>query len=101
MVRDTEHRARSLRSVPAIGEDWVSETELYYKVKEAIPDSEVLLHASPDWLGRQHLDIFIPSLKVAIEYQGAQHEKPVDFLVVNKPSPKHNQEIQGKASSVK
>jgi hypothetical protein len=29
-------------------------------------------------LGRQELDIFVPSLKLAIEYQGEQHFKPID-----------------------
>jgi hypothetical protein len=29
------------------------------------------------WLGRQHFDIWLPDVNVAIEYQGAQHEAPV------------------------
>jgi very-short-patch-repair endonuclease len=29
--------------------------------------------------GRQHLDIYIPSIKLAIEYDGEQHFKPVCF----------------------
>jgi hypothetical protein len=34
----------------------------------------------PVWLGRQHLDIFIPALSVAIEFQGLQHDQPVAFF---------------------
>jgi len=34
----------------------------------------------PDWLGRQSLDLYIPSLKTAIEYQGIQHYHPVEFF---------------------
>jgi hypothetical protein len=31
------------------------------------------------WLGRQSLDFYIPKLNIAIECQGIQHFKPVDF----------------------
>ena len=33
-----------------------------------------------DWLGRQSLDLYIPSLCTAIEYQGIQHYLPVEFF---------------------
>ena len=32
-----------------------------------------------DWLGRQHLDFFLPDFSVAIECQGRQHFEAVDF----------------------
>lgn len=35
---------------------------------------------SPDWLGKQSLDFFIPSLKVAIECQGEQHYISIDYF---------------------
>lgn len=31
------------------------------------------------WLGRQSLDLYLPELSLAIECQGVQHFKPVDF----------------------
>lgn len=31
------------------------------------------------WLGRQSLDFYIPKLNIAVECQGVQHFKPVDF----------------------
>ena len=34
----------------------------------------------PEWLGRQSLDIYIPSIRTAVEYQGIQHYSPVDFF---------------------
>ena len=34
----------------------------------------------PEWLGRQHVDIFFPNQNIGIEYQGAQHDKPIDFF---------------------
>ena len=35
---------------------------------------------SPKWLGKQRIDIYIPSLKLAIEYQGIQHYEPVSVF---------------------
>jgi len=32
-----------------------------------------------DWLGNQSIDFYLPNLKIAIECQGEQHFKPVDF----------------------
>lgn len=32
-----------------------------------------------DWLGRQSLDFYLPSYRIAIECQGVQHFQPVDF----------------------
>ncbi len=53
---------------------------LYYKIKNAIIDYQVVHHAKTEWLGQQHLDIYFPELNIAIEYQGTQHQKPVDFF---------------------
>lgn len=63
-----------------IGELWRSETELYYSIKEAYKTIEVKQHASPKWLGRQHLDVYIPLYNIGIEYQGEQHYKPVEYF---------------------
>ena len=32
-----------------------------------------------DWLGAQSLDFYLPEYNIAIECQGLQHYKPVDF----------------------
>jgi len=64
--------------LPRIGEGWVMETLLFGIVSEIFPDT--LHHASPSWLKPQHLDIYIPSIKLAIEYQGRQHFEPIDFF---------------------
>jgi hypothetical protein len=66
--------------VPKVGEGWVSETNLFYQIKESMPTSEIVHHARPAWLGKQHLDIFMPSLGVAIEFQGAQHDQPIAYF---------------------
>ena len=42
--------------------------------------SHVKTEHSPKWLGQQRYDIYIPSKKVAIEYQGQQHYEPISFF---------------------
>jgi len=80
LSREAENAVREEMGIPRVGEGWISETELYYKLKSYFADIEVIHHARPKWIGRQHLDIFIPSLKVAVEYQGAQHFEPIAYF---------------------
>ena len=79
-LRHAEDLWRQKNHLPAIGEGWKSETELYHRVKTHLPNEEVIMHGRPKWLGRQHFDIWIPKRKVAIEYQGEQHDRPIDFF---------------------
>jgi hypothetical protein len=80
MVRQAENKVREDYGVLPIGEGWVEESSLYYAIKQALPELEVSHQASPNWLGRQHLDIYIPAIAVAIEYQGIQHDQPIEFF---------------------
>ena len=57
---------------------WKHELSLFHAVRELYPDT--LYQYRPDWLGRQSLDFYIPSIRTAIEYQGIQHYLPVDFF---------------------
>ena len=75
-----ENDARESCGLPKIGEGWISETDLYYTMKEKFPDIKVVSHASPKWLGRQHLDVFLTEIKVALEFQGEQHDKPIKYF---------------------
>lgn len=77
LIRDAENEYRELNGVPKIGEGWVGETELYYYIKELLPECKVLHNARLDWLKPQHLDVYIEDYNIAIEYQGEQHYKPV------------------------
>ncbi|MCK4392071.1 hypothetical protein KAX17_04130 [Candidatus Bipolaricaulota bacterium] len=79
-TRDAENSVREEMSIPRVGEGWIAETELFYELRYALPNTEVLHHARPKWLGRQHLDIFIPEYSVALEFQGAQHDEPVEYF---------------------
>lgn len=78
--RPAEDRFRESRGIPKIGEGWTSETDLFYKICDAFKEYEVVQHGRPTWLGRQHLDIYFPKENVAIEYQGLQHFKPVEYF---------------------
>ena len=57
---------------------WKNEYTLFVQVQNIYPDSQYQFHSK--WLGHQSLDIFIPSKKVGIEYQGLQHYNAVDFF---------------------
>jgi len=76
-VRDAENRVRVARGIPQIGAGWVGETELFNRIKAAFPGLDVLHHFKAPWLGKQHVDVFITELNMAIEYQGEQHDRPV------------------------
>jgi len=78
ILREAENLLRENHNLPRIGEGWVSEMQLYNLVKTVFPEAEN--HATPEWLKPLHLDVFVPSKKLAFEYQGKQHFEPVDFF---------------------
>ena len=78
VLRQAENTLRERYGLPQIGEGWVTEALLYRLVQTHFPDA--VHHASPEWLKPQHLDIYIPSLGIAIEYQGKQHFEAIDFF---------------------
>jgi hypothetical protein len=78
--RKVENELREEMSLPKIGEGWISETHLFYVLKDEFIDEIVLHHGKPKWLGSQHVDIWFPKHKIGVEYQGLQHDKPVEFF---------------------
>ena len=80
IIRECENLARESLGVPRIGEGWVSEMTLFNFLKTTFEDVSVIHHASPDFLGRQHYDIYFPDHSIAVEYQGTQHHKPVEYF---------------------
>ena len=67
-----------LTSEGVIQPKWKNELSLFQKVRKRYPDT--LYQYRPEWLGRQSLDLYIPSLRTAIEFQGIQHYHPVPFF---------------------
>ena len=57
---------------------WKHELSLFQTVRRKYPDT--LYQYRPEWLDLQSLDMYIPSLKTGIEYQGVQHYRKVDFF---------------------
>jgi len=80
LMRESEDTCREEIGLPRVGEGWISETSLYYVVKKAFPNLEVIQHARPEWLAKQHIDIYLPQLAIAIEYQGEQHNQPIAYF---------------------
>lgn len=80
IVREEEDEFRVSLGLPKIGEGWISETELFQKLKQHFSNYTVIHHGKPKWLGRQHFDIWFPELNIAIEYQGLQHDIAVEYF---------------------
>lgn len=80
LLREAENKLRLAMGGKKIGEGYISETELYYKIKAHFSNLRVIHHGRPKFLGRQHFDIWIPEIKTAIEYQGSQHDQPIEFF---------------------
>ncbi len=57
---------------------WVNEYKLFTLIRVAFPDAQY--QYSADWLDHQVIDIYIPSLKLAVEYHGEQHYQAVDYF---------------------
>jgi len=62
---------------PSKGHRLISETILFLRTRSAFSETKVIQHYRRRELGGLSLDIYIPALSVAIEYQGDQHFKPV------------------------
>jgi hypothetical protein len=78
-LRSIENNIRSKKGFNIVGSLY-NESLLYNLIKNAFPEYNVITQYSPDWLGRQRIDIYIEELNVAIEYNGKQHYEPVTYF---------------------
>jgi len=75
--RVAEDAARLAVGLPRIGQKWISETMLFRIVRSLVAPREVIHHYRGQELQGQEIDIWVPSLKLAVEYHGMQHFRPV------------------------
>ena len=80
LTNGIETLIREKYGFPPRGEYWVSETELYNKIKEKFSQHTVHHDFGPDWLKSQRLDVYIEELNLGFEYQGEQHQRPIEFF---------------------
>jgi hypothetical protein len=99
--REAENIIREIKGVAKIGERWINETLLFNYIDILFPNFKVKREASPPWLGNQRLDIFIPELNLAIEYQGEQHFKAVDIFGGKEGLKKNKERDKDKLSKCK
>lgn len=75
--RAAENEARAHFGFPAIGERWTSETILFRVVEALVAPREVVHHYRGKELGGLELDVWVPELRLGIEYQGEQHYEAI------------------------
>ncbi|UGU15957.1 hypothetical protein LS482_20045 [Sinomicrobium kalidii] len=78
-LRNIENKIRAQKGFNIVGSLY-NESRLFNLIQHAFKNYEVISQYSPDWLGRQRIDIFIKELNIAIEYNGKQHYEPVPFF---------------------
>jgi hypothetical protein len=78
-IRIIENNCRIDLGQKIVG-SFYNEDLLFRAIKNSFEEKyKVISQGSPEWLGLQRFDIYFPELNIAIEYQGEQHQRPVDF----------------------
>ena len=75
--RAVTNQVRQELGFKAIGERFVTETELFRILVSLFPEEHVIHHHRGDWLQGLELDIYVPSRRLGVEYHGKQHFEAV------------------------
>lgn len=76
IARKAENNVRNNMGLKNVGDAFVNETLLANITEKLFPDT--IRQYRTGWLGNFIIDIFVPSLNFAIEYNGIQHYMPID-----------------------
>ena len=78
-AKEIENELRERFGYPKIGEKWISETTLFKIVQTLFSTEDVIIH---HYHGKEleglEIDIWMPDLKLGIEYQGEQHFQVIE-----------------------
>jgi len=78
LKNSVENTVRKEFGESKVGEaEWAGESVVYKIVCDLFPTHTVLRHQNPEWLDGLELDIYVPQLAFAVEYQGEQHYLPI------------------------
>ena len=66
--RQCENKLRNNHNIPEIGKGHISQYLLYDFLKKYFPN--IKYEYSANWLDNQRYDMYIPSKRVAVEYNG-------------------------------
>jgi len=81
-LRESENQLRENFGFIRIGDGNVREHSLYKELTKVIDPSKIKRWYRPKWLGGLELDFYFEfkGKKIRIEYQGAQHVRPIDYF---------------------
>jgi hypothetical protein len=75
-----ENFIRHKLELPLKNESWINEKLLFVKLRDQFKSIHTYHQVRFKWLGRQSIDIYISHKRVAIEFQGIQHNQAVGFF---------------------
>lgn len=77
LLYNAENMVRKNIGLLQIGAGSLPESYMLLTLKNIFRNYDVIAQGTPLWLDKLRYDAYIPQLNLAIEYQGAQHFKPV------------------------
>ncbi len=80
LVEEATQSTRVALGLSPFTTQWKNEQLLLDLVKTKFPNELVIGQGSPKWLEGQRFDIWLPERNIAVEYNGEQHYRPVDYF---------------------